>query len=279
MDLNSLPQFSGDPINYEEQARKTGVRIKQTVYKHYLSRPANTSKSNEVARSSELYNMLLECVGDGRALNTVEKVKDSGGIECGFSAWTKLRQWYVDDTQKHTMIQHQENKLKDLVLNHDTTATAYINRFEMYVRKLEKVEKLTWDDKKKIQKFGENVIDDDYDTECRVNTKKFDESIKAVRKREQDLSKKSTKRTRRAKFVDDSSTSNKPPPSSKHTIPFFPKFIVDALTYKARRNLFKWRAKTNSGEEMGPDGLYKDDNKKDDDGSKSPGRKKDTKEQ
>ena len=82
---NPLPEFFGDAVDYEDWERKAGAIIKQSSYKDFISRPADPTDLAEVARSMELFNMILACVGSGHALNTVEKVRDdNAGLECVF---------------------------------------------------------------------------------------------------------------------------------------------------------------------------------------------------
>ena len=51
--------------------------------------------------------MILSCVADGHALNTIEKVRDDNqGLECGYLAWKALNDWYLDPTQVDSMISH-----------------------------------------------------------------------------------------------------------------------------------------------------------------------------
>eukprot|EP00957_Ditylum_brightwellii_P127875 9751565-Ditylum_brightwellii.AAC.1 len=105
----------------------------------------------EEAHSSKLYNMILLCIGDGLALNIIEKAKsNNGNVECGYQAWNSLKTWFVDGTQKNTMIQHYEAKLHDLHLDIDTTATDFINNFKLYVWKLGRLKGVVWSDDKKI---------------------------------------------------------------------------------------------------------------------------------
>ncbi len=89
----------------------------------------------EEARSKELFNMIFSCVAGGHALNaTIEKVHDdNNGLECGYLAWKSLKDWYLDPTQVDSMIFYWERKLGDVNLDVDTSATEYINNFEMYV--------------------------------------------------------------------------------------------------------------------------------------------------
>ena len=142
----------------------------------------------------------------------VKKVQDDAdGAKCRYSAWKALKDWYLDPTQKDRMIAHWETKLEENVLDNDTTATAYINNFEMYVRKLKLLNE-TWDEDKRVREFKKRVEDPDYDMEIRVHKGSFDDMISEIRIREQELdrvareSSKKNKRTRRVVFENDGSS-------------------------------------------------------------------------
>ena len=94
--------------------------------------------------------MLLLCVGSVHSLNTSKGVKiDVGGTECGYHSCNSLEGWYMDESQKNTMVEHWESIIKDIPLNRDTSTTNHINTFELYVHKLEKLE-VSWTDGNKI---------------------------------------------------------------------------------------------------------------------------------
>ena len=262
-----LTDFSGEAVDYEDWERKAGATIKQTAYKDLLDNPATSGDIVAEARSKELYNMILSCVANGHALNTIEKVRDSNNnIECGYKAWKSLQDWYLDPTQVDSMISHWENKLESTVLDTDTSATEYINSFEMYVRKLVKLGE-SWTDDKKVREFKKSISDPDYDTEVRIHKGKFTELVEIVRKREQDLgrsaleSSRKNKRTRRVKFGEEDSEQeeeprqfrkkkNKDTPKGKEYVPFMPKFVFATFNSEAKTNFSKWRQLTNQGETM-----------------------------
>ena len=53
--------------------------------------------------------MLLNSVADGHALNLVEKARDDNGkVECGYTAWKALHDWYLSREQQDSMIAHWE---------------------------------------------------------------------------------------------------------------------------------------------------------------------------
>ena len=266
-----LPDFSGDAIDYEDWERKAGATIKQTAYKGLLDNPAVPGDAVEEARSKELFNMILSSTSRGHGLNVIEKVRDdNNGLECGFNAWKVLKDWYMDPNQKDLMIQHWETKLANIALDNDTSATEYINNFEMYVRKLTKLGE-NWNDDKMVREFKTGVSDPDYDTEVRVHSGTFAQLIEVVRAREQDLDRNSTlrskknKRTRRARTDDRSDGESDDDRSdrrrkaeknpigklkSKPYVPFIPKFLFNSLDKDAKKNISKWRQMVNNGTHM-----------------------------
>ena len=148
---NFIANFSGDVVDFEEWSRRAGATIKQSQYKKLIERTAEAGNVVEETRSQELYNMLLNSVADGHALNLVEKARDDNGkVECGYTAWKALHDWYLSREQQDSMIAHWEKKLRNLQLDQDTSATEYINSFEMYVRKLTELGE-NWSDAKKVR--------------------------------------------------------------------------------------------------------------------------------
>ena len=55
----------------------------------------------------------------------------------------------MEKYQKNEMMSHYEVKIKDIYLNRDISATTYINNFELYVQKWEKLVG-SWTEEKKI---------------------------------------------------------------------------------------------------------------------------------
>ena len=281
-----LPDFSGEVHDYEDWERKAGATIKQTGYKAYLDRPPVVGDVVEEARSKELYNMILSCVAGGHALNTIEKVRDTNNDkECGYLAWKSLKDWYRDPNQMDSMISFWERKLNSVTLDRDTSATEYINNFEMYVRKLTNLGE-NWTDDKKVREFKSGVDDPDYDTEVRVHKGTFDNLIETVRKREQDLDRaadhqsRKNKRTRRVKFEvgsDDEKTNsqkgNGPPGKPKPYIPFMPKFLFMSLDANAKKNMTTWRKMVNQGDTMDKKDLVNPGKGNEDKNSDQPAKK------
>jgi hypothetical protein len=63
----------------------------------------------------ELYNIILSTVlKEGHAFNSiVEKLKDDPNIgESCFDVWKALKEWYMDPSQKTTMIEYYSSNKK-----------------------------------------------------------------------------------------------------------------------------------------------------------------------
>ena len=89
---NTLPDYSGDSVNYKLREREYGSIIKKPVYKTLVKQPAYSGDANEEERSIELFNIIISCVGSGNALNMVDKFCDNNnGKECGHYACKDLK--------------------------------------------------------------------------------------------------------------------------------------------------------------------------------------------
>jgi hypothetical protein len=287
---NPLKEFSGDPVEYEDWEKEALATLRQTVYKPFMDRAADPNKPNEVKRKEELYNIILAAVLKGHACDIVEKLKDDANIgENGYEAWKALQAWYMDPSQKSTMIDFYIGKLNALALDRVTTATEFINNFCSYMRKLESLEDVTWSDEKKLREFKNRVTDEDYDTEKCVHDGNFESLIKNFRTREQDLEKEALKSQgktqRRFKRQDEADHQDKrgSDDSSQNTskkgkvyIPYVPNFLFKLLDKNGKANIRKWRDLTNAGKTIVKDDLViaEDDDKgnKDDDKSSESGK-------
>ena len=71
--------------------------------------------------------MLLSWVGYGNYLETVDTVKIYlSDTECNYHSCKAFKHWYMDETHNSAMMSHYGNKLKNLYLDHDTSATKHI---------------------------------------------------------------------------------------------------------------------------------------------------------
>ena len=134
------------------------------------------------------------------------------------------------------MIQHWEAKLNALNLDDDTTATDFINFFEMWVRIIEKMDG-AWSDSKKKREIKSRIKDEAYETEVRTHTGTYQDLIDSLRTREQELLKESlgqgklTRRFKREEPHDDSKSNSR----ASHDVPFLPQFLIRSLDPAARK--------------------------------------------
>ena len=270
--IDPLSEFSGNPIDYEDWAGKSRATIRQTAYKAYLDRVADPTKADEVARSQELYNMILSAVREGHAFSMVDKVKDDPALgESGYHAWKALSDWYLDPSQKNLMLEHYSSKLEDLILDNDNTATEFINNFDLYVRKLEKLEG-TWSEDKKIREFKKRVISEDYGVEKRTHKTTFADLVQSFRNREQTIGLEVISEKRQRRFVrkgdpfdkvtgsgDDGGKKDSSKSSKKnYNVPFIPGFLFRSFDKATKKNVRKWRDLTNAGRDMAESDMYRD---------------------
>ena len=264
-----LTEFSGDPIDYEEWEGKSAATLRQTAYRQYLDRDADPDDPNEVARNSELYNMILSAVRSGGGHSRVEKLKDDPNIgENGHFAWKSLKDWYLDPTQKNLMMEHYSSKLDALTLDNDTTATDFINDFDIYLRKIEKFDG-AWSDEKKVREFKKRIVSSDYDVEKRTHTSQkgsYEDLVQSIRDREQTLQTEAIQEKVQRRYktpdekpdassadsVDKSSVGGKNSKFSKkdYNIPFIPGFLFRSFDNITKKNVRKWRDMTNAGQTM-----------------------------
>lgn len=271
--IDPLEAFSGDPVDFEDWQIQTESTIRQTIYRTLLDSPPDVTKPAEVSRDAVLYNMFLSAVRQGNAYNMVEKLKqDPTKGESGHYAWKTLTAWYLDSSQKATMAEHYYNKLDNLYLDNDTTATEFINKFDLYVRKIESFD-ASWSETKKVREFKKRITSEDYDVEKRTHKsgQPLADLIKMIRDQEQSLeSQRIVERStvRRFKNNDDGSVSSAgssrgrgsnnggTSTDRKAYIPFILGFLFKSLDRAGKRNVRRWRDMVNAGQTMQPSDLW-----------------------
>ena len=256
-----LPSFSGDAWDFEKWQKGVRATLGQaSTYKKFMTSPPDQADRNEIDRDEEFFHMIMSSVGVSHAQNVVEKSELDNG-ESGHSLWKAMEKWYMDPSRIDAIIDYWDTKLGSLRLDIDTSATEFINNFEIIVRNIEKHEG-PWSDFKKVREFKRRVVDDGYETEIRTCKAGYDELIETVRKREQDLLKETLgngKVTRRFKAEENISHQGggEHMPTASSKIPYLPTCLMQALDSTARANIIKWRSLSNSGRKMSSSDLVK----------------------
>jgi hypothetical protein len=161
----------------------------------------------------------------------------------------------MDPSQKTTMIEYYSNKLDSFEPDCNTTATEFVNKFDSYVRKLEKLENAVWSDDNKVRKFKKRVTDEDYNTEKCVRNSNFDDLVKTFRKPEQDFDKDAISGKDKLHCCrrngdddqrdgtqggNDSGMNRVTGGKGQSYIPYIPNFLFKSLDKNARANVRKW---------------------------------------
>ena len=123
--VNSLSEFSGEPIEFEEWELETKPTIGQTVYTKLLTNPPSANDIVVAVRDLELFNMFAASFLRGSALHVINEIDPPSDHK----AWEAIQTWCGSDATSRIIIDHYRNKLQSLQLDNDTTASEYINEF------------------------------------------------------------------------------------------------------------------------------------------------------
>jgi hypothetical protein len=132
--VNSLTEYSGRPIEYEQWVLAARETLSQTVYGTLLENPPPPGGVIMGARSKELFHMLVTAFmhGPGMHLLQVTSVADDG-----HAAFNSIKEWYGSAATCRSIIDHYWKQLEDLKVNANTTASEYVNVFQICCQKLE----------------------------------------------------------------------------------------------------------------------------------------------
>ena len=105
----------------------------QTPHGFLVSRaPVSTGPNSprEKQQNIKFFYMLVNAVsqGDANHIIQVDTTQD------GHKGWTDIQTYYNSDTSIALVVQHYQAKMRDLELNADSTASAYINEFKYVVK-------------------------------------------------------------------------------------------------------------------------------------------------
>jgi hypothetical protein len=184
--VNALTEFSGQPIESEQWVLAARATLGQTVYGKLLENPPPPGDVIMETRNKELFHMLVTAFmhGSGMYLLQVTLVADDG-----HAAFNSIKEWYGSAATSQSIIDHYQKKLEVLKLDANTTASDYVNVFQICCQKLEaKNEGYTTDKKKR---FLNQIFDDDDDV-VKQNLQgnsdlAFDDCVRHIQQREQDL--------------------------------------------------------------------------------------------
>jgi hypothetical protein len=107
--VNSLTEFSGQPIEYEQWELAARATLVQSVYGSLLDDPPMSGDVVMEARNKELFHMLVTAfmTGSGMHLLQVNEVVDNGHM-----AYTSIKEWYGSAATSRSIIDHYCKKLE-----------------------------------------------------------------------------------------------------------------------------------------------------------------------
>ena len=126
--LNALTEFSGQPIEYEQWMLAARATLGQTVYGTLLENPPPSGDIIVETRNKELFQMLVTAFrhGSGMHLLQVPSVADDG-----HESFNSIKDWYGSAATSRSIIDHYRKKQEGLKLDANTTASEYVNVFQI----------------------------------------------------------------------------------------------------------------------------------------------------
>jgi hypothetical protein len=160
--VNALTEFSGQPIEYEQWVLAARAALGQTVDGALLENPPPPPPPGDVimeTRNKKSFHLLETAFmhGLGMHLLQVTLVADDG-----HAAFNSIKEWYGSAATSRSIIDHYRKKLEGLKLDANTTASEYVNVFQICCQKLEAKDKGYNTDTKR-QRFLDQILDDAYD--------------------------------------------------------------------------------------------------------------------
>ena len=183
--IGKITSFDGLPNSWEDWKMEVQTLLGQTQYSTLLTLAPATPELSR--RNVELYNMILHATFRGSVRHVVEKFKPT---QDGNAAWLALNDWFGSAETSRAIIDADREKLDSLILDENTTATAYINEFIILSNRLESRGEGETDETKR-RRFIKRIVDEEYLVTKRILEQNseldFNKCVIEIRKTEQSL--------------------------------------------------------------------------------------------
>jgi hypothetical protein len=157
--VNALTEFSGQPMEHKQWILAAGATLGQPVYRTLLENPPPMGDIIMGTRNKELFCMLMMAFMHGSGMHLLQVTLVADHVHAAFHS---IKEWYGSAATSGSIINHYRKKLEGLKLSANTTASEYVNVFQICCQKLEaKNEGYTMDTKRQI--FLDKILDDHCD--------------------------------------------------------------------------------------------------------------------
>lgn len=135
-----------------------------------------------------VYSQLAVATCDGTAYHLVKKHEET---KDGNAAWNELLQWYDGDHIRTETADSLRAKLDSLTLSSGGSAETYINKFEIWMQELDRIEGERYSPSHRLQLFLKNIEDPSYETTVTFLKNSdgltMSHAINTIRRHERDL--------------------------------------------------------------------------------------------
>ena len=184
LQAQQVSAFNGSAIKWRTWKKRTRAAIGTAGLLEILD-SADYASKNKVDNET-VFHLLQVATADGNAAHLVDAHEDN---KDGHAAYVDLVTWYEGDELTTETAEDIRSKLDKLVLNTRTSASEYINYFQLYTKQLADLGE-SYTQSKTVQMFLAGITDPDYDTTrefCVENKSKIDECIERIQGKERRL--------------------------------------------------------------------------------------------
>jgi hypothetical protein len=103
--VNALPEFSGQPIKYEQWVLAARATLGQTVYGTLLENPPPPGDVIMETRNKELFHMLMTAFMHGTGMHLLQVTSVA---ENGHAAFNSIKEWYGSAATSRSIIDHYQ---------------------------------------------------------------------------------------------------------------------------------------------------------------------------
>ena len=184
LQAQQVSSFNGNAIKWRTWKKRTRAAIGTAGMLQILD-SADYSTKNRIDNET-VFHLLQVATADGNAAHLVDAHEEK---KDGHAAYVELVGWYEGDDLTTETAEDIRLKLDKISLNTRTTASEYINSFQLYTKQLSDLGE-SYTESKTIQIFLSQITDPDYEATrefCVENRSKLNECIERIRGKERRL--------------------------------------------------------------------------------------------
>ena len=184
LQAQQVTNFNGNPLSWRSWKKKTRAAIGTAGMLGILD-DDNYAERNKVDNET-IFHILQVATADGSAAHLVDTFESKTD---GHAAYNELVTWYEGDQLTTETGEDVRSKLEKLRLDTKTSASEYINNFQLYTKQLHELGE-SYTSSKTVYIFLDQITNPDYETTkelCIENKYKVTECMNRIRAKERRL--------------------------------------------------------------------------------------------